>query len=143
MSNQVYCAQFSNIIAPASSSNDSFKILNNLREMQIRSITIDWLLRYQATGVRIPPEAMLNQRFTCLIGTAVNKIGKSYSPGITPPTYNGNIFTITEPKQLIFNSFFLNNDLDFLVTVYNIDAANAVVIDYSIITEISETIKYF
>lgn len=124
MSNRVYSAQF-NISVPANGNGgSSFSIQSVGREISIKSVFLAWYIAVNATGLPKPWRSVADQSIYLQIGSINNKLAAPfrYVSG-SLPSANGNYLVMTEPGQLVFNSFFVPNDVAVFFTINNFTAA--------------------
>lgn len=143
MADRVYTMCETVTIAAGLFSFYDFNIAANNRELKIRSVTLDWHLINNTTGKVVPFEANTDVNLYLEIGS--NVTGDNFSTPYTqtlgmPFTYRGNMFVISKPGQLLFNSFVVRNILPFRLRITNTSAASAYMSFVSIITEIEEKI---
>lgn len=126
MSNKVYTGAYNWSVAPGLTVSSNFSIRSTGKEIKLKSVTIDWHIE-DAAGLTVPWRTATQEFFSLGIGTLLlttGKIAYTFTPtGGAPPYYNGSYFRITEPKQLIFDSFFIANELPFYVQISNLSGA--------------------
>lgn len=125
--NRVFTANYALTIAAGATLTSNFSIQSVGREIQIRSITVDWQIMNTLTGAIIPWRSVTDQLLNLIIGNfglTPIQIGSAFlQTGGTGPAFNGNTFRITEPRQILFNSFFIANELPLSLQVNNLAAA--------------------
>ena len=140
--NKVYTALYSFTLNSGLTFTSNFSIQSVGREISVRSISLDWQITNSVTGVKIPWRTVTDQVLNLIIGnfglTPVSIASSFKQTGGTAPSFNGTTFRISEPKQLIFNSFFVANELPFSLQINNLSAANNFGHDVSIMIETDE-----
>jgi len=123
MSLSVYSAQWNASIVAAGSASSTFNIQSVGREIKIRSITLAWYPARQGTNVPIPWRSMVDESIYLQIGGSANKFAAPFDniTGVNPSS-NGNYIVMTEPGQLIFDSFWTPNNLPLFLTINNFAA---------------------
>jgi len=142
MANKVYTAYWqSNIIAGGTMSSTE-RIFSQGRTMKIKSITADHLTVQTAAPVPVYPEVSETQFFYLSVGNNVNPIGSiMQNLAGTPHINTGQYFWMTRSKQLLFDSFFVSEQLVFELFMSNRAAIN-ITHYFSLIVEVEENIKY-
>ena len=122
-----------------------FNLVNVNREMKIKSISWDFLTQDDVTGKIIPFELLTDSRIALIIGDANKKLCEAFTPVLPfAPLYNGGVFYLLRPQQVIFNSFFLTSDLPLRILIDNFITAGAVQINVisTLVIETEQKILY-
>jgi hypothetical protein len=139
--NIVYTAFWVNgVLAGGGNQITTFRINDQGRMIQIKSLTISWQARFAVSGLNIPPENNTTQIFAL---RAFPAAGQQFSrtfdyQGGTAFTNTGDEMRFFAPGQYKFDSFFIANELDFSLSITNLEAALAVNHLVSIMVEIVE-----
>ena len=135
--NKVHSIRFFPVVLPGVPFISTFDLNNNNVQFQVKSITLDWLIRDNVTN-QIIPEAQ-NDVIEITFGTAAGNTPNSL-PMLnvlgTAAFITGSNFWFHTKGQRIFDSFFLQNTLGLFVQLINRDPANAYQIYFTVITEI-------
>jgi len=133
------------IVAGGTSLVRDFVLLNTNREMKIRSINWDYIVQNTVTGKVIPTNNITDTRIVLIIGDANKKLCEAVTPTAPfKPLYNGGVFYVIRPQQIILNSLYLRTDLDCRVVIDNFITAGAEQISFigSLVIETEEKIIY-
>lgn len=123
MSNKAYSAQWNITIAAAGSGGSVFSIRSVGREIKIKSVTLAWYMAEQGTNLPKPWRSTTDQSIYMQLGASNNKLASpfEYVSG-SIPSANGNYLVMTEPGQLLLDSFFVPNEVNIYFTINNFSA---------------------
>jgi len=144
MSVKVYSAYWEWTLNAGQTNNASFSILNNNREMQIKSITIDHQIINTTANSVIPLAQNTGQYLRLFINSGNKTISNSFvhtAGGFSIPQLTGTGFYLTKAGQTKFDSFFIMSDVNFILECTNYlldDIQNRI----SIIVEVNEKNVY-
>lgn len=142
---RVYSVHLRATVAAGATYQNVFWILNYNRTFKIKSTSFDYRIQDNVTGANIPIDTqnVLNIRMYIGDGAAgAPKISYCFEnftviPVVPPVTdFNGTRFYLYKPKQLLFDSWYVENAIPHAVEIINHDLINAYYIDFSVITEI-------
>jgi len=143
MANSIYTENIFRVLAAGNTFQYNCEIFSPGRTMKIKSIAIDIQIHNATFVQNIPWEQNIYFTYYCTLGNANNIIGKTLNDlGGDPLQNSGNIFNITRPCQLRFDSFFVSERLAVFFYGLNNHAVNEYHISNSILIEVDEKIKY-
>lgn len=146
--NRVYTAIFSRTCAPAANADISFRIDNFNRTCVLKSIIMDLnIVKTPAPFLPLNINTQVTQYYNLAVfGTVVGElIGQSFENIVPAAAINANGTEIDfyRPGQKIFNSLFINNQMNFMFTYLNLDAAISYMYFLSVTAEIEDIpLKY-
>jgi hypothetical protein len=140
---KVYSSSFSYTLAAGVGGGSVFQISSANRELQLKSILLDWKSRNNTTNAIVPFELNGLQKFALQIGDANRQIALpfEYLSG-TLLVSNGIFIQIYSPGQYFFDSFFIKNSIGFNLSIQNDEAATAFTHLFHLTVETSEKIIY-
>jgi hypothetical protein len=140
---KVYTSSFNYALGAGLGAFSNFKIESFSRELQLRSILLDWRIVNNTTNAVLPFDSPGLQKMALQIGDLNNQISSVFIPvlGINP-VFNGIFLQIYRPGQYFFNSFFIKNSISFNLSVQNDDAASGHTHALHLTAEITEKIIY-
>jgi len=141
--NNVYTFLEGGLIVPGANWSGNWNIQRPSRELKIKSIWVDLFLRNQTTGNIIQFENNKEVNFQLRIGSLTENIAQPFNiPAGVVFVRTGGHFYFTKPQQIIFDSFYIANQLDFDCVITNMSAANNYLQQMSLIVETQEKILY-
>jgi hypothetical protein len=125
--NKVYAVSYLSSLAagPGANLQSVFRISSNNREIKLKSVTIDALCVISATSKKIDLSASQDHYFYFQInfgGVQITGSPVELVAGAAWNNINGS-FTMFAPGQLIFDSFYIKNYIDFFLDLRNESAA--------------------
>jgi len=144
MSYKVHTTEYDVTLNGIATSAEVLQITDNQRHFKINSIFWDYSITDVLLNKNVPLESNIDLFHWFRIGHAsVSPVG--YTFNVISGTYlinSGFYFRMFKPGQLIFDSFFMTNLLQFRLLASNSNAAKNYTITGSIIVEISDEIIY-
>jgi len=134
-SNKAYSGSWQTVIAAGFNFGSNFSIQSVGREIKLKSIFISWNILDTVTGLNV---AWRNTPFHNYILTLANT-GPVIAEGFrqisgTAAYASGNIIEIREPGQVMFDGFFISNELLLNIVINNL-SANACQYDTTVVIE--------
>lgn len=143
MSLKVYSAVWAHTFnAGATTQNSWFKLVSSNRKVKIRSLTFDVEIFNDTTHRRIDANISDILRYVMQVGSPGQDIANPFTYVSGLKSNDPNTFFITRPCQLLFDSFFVNNDLNFNFTAYLEDMAANLMTHFSFLVETEEKYIY-
>jgi hypothetical protein len=139
-SNDVYSVHIRTAVAPGASYGNVFWLNNFNKQFKIKSISWDYKVR-NSIGGKVDEDLY---SMSLVVGDglgAAPKISKSFEAFTTPPItpavtdFNGTRFYIQKPKQLFFNSWFIENGIPFKVEIDSDELLNTYNFYWSLVVE--------
>lgn len=140
---KVFSVQFNDQIAAGGTAGATFILPLNSQESKIRTVTWNWLSRFNATGQVIPPDNNTTQQIWLKIyADSFLPVASLATPTGIPHNFNnGNNITLYLQGHYEFNGFYAQNDLIFQYTQFNKDAANLIDWWLTVIIEVETLIQ--
>jgi len=140
---KVYTSSFNYFLGAGLGAFSNFKIESFSRELQLRSILLDWKIVNNTTNAVLPFDSPGLEKMALQVGDLNTQISYPFIPVAgTAPVFNATFLQIYRPGQYFFNSFFIKNSISFNLSVQNDDAANTYTHALHLTVEITEKIIY-
>jgi hypothetical protein len=139
--NRTYTLNLEQVVPPNLNGNVTFYIDNYNRSFKLKSISFDLSIINNANNFLLPLEQNTTQAFSLGIfalpvPTQFAQIFEDIVETIAGSVaYNGSNFKIYRPGQRIFNSFFINQRLNFIFAYANLDPLLTYLYNATIIVE--------
>ena len=141
--NRVYTLILETVVLPAAVGQTTFQINNENRTCLLKSVTWSLLLVNNAAPFqRIPPEINTTQIYsfaliTPVVGIPFAQIFETFAgPGVIMA--NGDQINFWTPGQVIFDSFYIRNNLNFIWTHENRELLITTISEITVIVEIED-----
>jgi len=142
MANRIYTAVWGWTLNAGAVKDHSFSIFSPNRELKIKSITVDHQIYDTIAQIIIPTEANTTQKIQLEINQGAAQMASTFSHSdINAPIIKGKNIWITKAGQLLFDSFYVKNELLFYLTCQNL-SVNVVYNRIGLFFETEEKIIY-
>jgi len=109
---KVYTSSFNYALGAGLGNFSNFRIDNFSRELQLKSITINWRIVNNTNNQVLPFDSPGLIKFALQIGDLNTKISSDFVPNLgVAPVFNGVFLQFYQPGQYLFNSFFIKNSM--------------------------------
>jgi hypothetical protein len=123
MANKVYTASWQEVINAGISFASNFSIQSVGREIKIRSIFLSWSILDTVTGLQVPWRVSGGHQMLLTLANTGPLIGNAFRIiGGGGPYAQGNIIRITEPGQILFDAFYVANEVLITLQLNNLSA---------------------
>lgn len=133
----VYTCRIGATINQLQTAVHTFYLNNSNRSMAIRSISLDYVFSNANSYAVCPIENQTTQVINLQVGDTIapQMISKAFENFSVAPIGNGTHFRMWKRGQLLFNSWFIRNQLRFNLTMTNLDPIEPMVHEACIIIE--------
>lgn len=140
--NKVYNCVFLGNAAPKANYIIGFDLNENNIKMKIKSLFFDLSIFDSVTNLLLPIVSQTTQKYYLQLGLGIpGSIGSIFKNATIPAniTANGSSIRLNQPKQLFFDSFFINNLVTINFVAWNYDVLNTYYYDGTVVIETEMT----